>query len=58
MSNCDCHENIKELIEHRPISTTAEEHDGLIQTTVATMAARMFFGLRAMGLGQPYIINE
>ena len=54
MSNCDCQENIKEPIEHGPIitGTTAEEPDGLIITTVATMAAGIFFGLRAMCLGQ------
>ena len=44
----------KEPIEHESImaNMTAEEFDGLIITTVAAMTVGMFFGLRAMGLGQ------
>ena len=54
MNNCDCQENIKEPIERGLIiaGTTAEEPGGLTITTVAAMTAGMFFGLRAMCLGQ------
>ena len=53
MSNCDW-ENIKEPIEYRPIitDTAAEDPNGFIITTVASMTAKMFFGLRAVGLEQ------
>ena len=54
MIDCDCQENIEKPIKHGPAiaDTTAEELDGLIITTVAAMTAGVFFGLRAMGLGQ------
>ena len=47
-------ENIEKPVKHGPViaDTTAEEPDGLIIVTVTVMTARMFFGIRAMGLGQ------
>ena len=57
MSNCDCQENIEDepsktnetpTVDKEPISF----RDGLLITTVFSVAAVLFFGLRALGVGQ------
>ena len=53
MSNCDCQENIKKLIEDGPtVATEKPIGDGLFITTVTTITVGIFFSLRAMGLVQ------
>ena len=55
MSNCDCQENIEDeasittaLVDKEPITFG----DGLLITTLTSMTAVIFFGLRALGVGQ------
>ena len=45
MSNCDCQKNIRKSIG-----------DGLLKTPVAATAAGIFFGLRAVGVGQQGVL--
>ena len=50
-TNCDCQENIED-----EASTADKEpmtfRDGLLITTVTSAATVLFFGLRALGIGQ------
>ena len=53
MSNCDCQENEDETT----VAATADKEpitfgDGMLVTTVTSTAAIIFFGLRALGVGQ------
>ena len=55
MSNCDCQENIED--DESITTATADKEritlgDGLLITTVTSTAAAIFFGLRALGIGQ------
>ena len=55
MSNCDCQENIGD--DESITTATADKEritlgDGLLITTVTSTAAAIFFGLRALGIGQ------
>ena len=56
MSNCDCQKNIKKPInDGSTLDATAAKKaigDGPLITTVATTTAGIFFGLRAVGMGQ------
>ena len=57
MSNCDCQENIEDEASITTVSTTAEKEpitfgDGLLIATVSSTAVVIFFGLRALGVGQ------
>ena len=56
MSNCDCQKNIKNPInDGSTVDTTAPKKpigDGPLITTVAATAAGIFFGLRAVDMGQ------
>ena len=56
MSDCDCQEDIKKLIEDGStvVATVAEKPngDGLFITTIAATTVGIFFGLRAMGTVQ------
>ena len=56
MSNCDCQENIKKPINDEcTIDGTATRKpigDGRLITTVATTSGAIFFGLRAVDMGQ------
>ena len=56
MSDCDCHKNIKKLIgEVLTVAATVAKKpngDGLLITTVDTTTTAIFFGLRAVGVGQ------
>ena len=55
MSNCDCQENIE---DEASITTAMADKeaitfgDGLLITTVTSAAAVIFFGLKALGVGQ------
>ena len=54
MSNCDCQENID---KESSVAATADKEsiafgDGLLITTVTYTATIIFFGLRALGIGQ------
>ena len=63
MSDCNCQKNIKKsepTIDDvkKPTwdraniaSTVAKKPDGLLMTSVAATAIRIFFGLRAVGVG-------
>ena len=56
MSNCDCQENIKKPINDEcTIDGTAARkpiEDGRLITTVAATSGAIFFGLRAVDMGQ------
>ena len=56
MSNCDCQKNIKKPInDGSTVDATATKKpvgDGTLITTIAATTARIFFGLRAVGMGQ------
>ena len=57
MSNCDCLENIEDEASITNVTATADKGpislgDGLLITTVTSTAAIIFFGLRALGVGQ------
>ena len=57
MSNCDCLENIEDEASITNVTATADKEpislgDGLHITTVTSTAAVIFFGLRALGVGQ------
>ena len=57
MSNCDCQENIEDEQSITTVAATADKEpitfgDGLLITTVTSTAAAIFFGLRALGIGQ------
>ena len=56
MSNCDCQENIKKPINDEcTIDGTAARKpigDGRLITTVAATSGAIFFGLRAVDMGQ------
>ena len=56
MSNCDCQKNIKKSINDQcTIDATAAKKpigDGRLVTTVAATSGRIFFGLRAVDMGQ------
>ena len=59
MSNCDCQKNIKkpfgdEVSITTVVATATKEPigDNLLITTIAATAAVIFFGLRAVGIGQ------
>ena len=56
MSNCDCQKNIEKPINDRyTVDTTAAKEpigDGPLITNVAATTVRIFFGLRAVGMGQ------
>ena len=56
MSNCDCQENEDEASITTLASTDDKEPitfgNGLLITTVTSTAAVIFFGLRALGIGQ------
>ena len=51
MTNSDCQENIEDegpMADKEPMTFG----DGLLITTVISMATALFFGLRALGTGQ------
>ena len=57
MSNCNCLENIEDEASITNVTATADKEpislgDGLLITTVTSTAAVIFFGLRALGVGQ------
>ena len=56
MSDCDCQESIKKPIEDGPTVAAAVTEksigDGVLITTVAATAIRIFFGLREIGAVQ------
>ena len=57
MSNCNCLENIEDEPSITNVTATADKEpiflgDGLLITTVTSTAAIIFFGLRALGVGQ------
>ena len=57
MSNCDCQENIEDEPSITTVAATADKEpitfgDGLLITTVTSTATAIFFGLRALGIGQ------
>ena len=59
MSNCDCQKNIKkpfgdEVSITTVVATATKEPnvDRLLITNIATTAAVIFFGLKAVGVGQ------
>ena len=57
MSNCNCLENIEDEASITNVTATADKEpislgDGLLITTVTSTAAIIFFGLRALGVGQ------
>ena len=57
MSNCNCLENIEDEASITNVTATADKGpislgDGLLITTVTSTAAVIFFGLRALGVGQ------
>ena len=56
MSGCDCQENIKKPIDDgSTIDATAAKKpigDGLLITTVLSTTVRIFYALRAAGVGQ------
>ena len=57
MNNCDCQENIEAEASITDVAATADKEpisfgDGLLITTVTSMAVIIFFGLRALGVRQ------
>ena len=52
MSNCDCQKNIKNPINDGSTVDKKPIGDGPLITTVAATTAGIFFGLRAVDMGQ------
>ena len=56
MSDCDCHKNIKkhigDVLTVAAMVAKKPNGDGLLITIVAATTTAIFFGLRALGVGQ------